>query len=125
MLQQSINTKRITRQQIDSLKDDPKAFSSFLQGQNESNIIYTLEKLGRLENRYSKRPLLSLLKSSNKTIRSLVAKNLAKIRDISLLDTFVHFAKQDTSTEVRREFVSAIGRLRDERVCTGFDSTAF
>lgn len=74
-----------------------------------------LEKLGRLENGYSKQPLLNLLNNNNKTIRSLAIKNLAKIDDVALLDTFVNFAKQDESTEVRRESVSAIGRLRNEK----------
>ena len=115
MLQKNISKKFITKNQVDKLKNNPTAFLSFLQGQNDSAIIYVLEKLGKLKNRYSKQPLLNLLENNNETIRSLVAKNLAKIGDISLLDTFVYFAKQDASTEVRREFVSAIGRLKNEK----------
>ena len=115
MLQKNTNKKFITKNQVDKLKNNPTAFLSFLQGQNDSTVIYVLEKLGKLKNGYSKQPLLNLLENNNNTIRSLAAKNLAKIGDISLLDTFVHFAKQDTSTEVRRELVSAIGRLRNEK----------
>lgn len=114
-MNRSALSKQINREQIDSLKNDTKALLSFLQDQNDGTIVYVLEKLGRLENGYSKQPLLNLLNNDNETIRSLAIKNLAKIGDVSLLDTFVNFAKQDESTEVRRESVSAIGRLRNEK----------
>ncbi|WP_444550721.1 DNA methyltransferase [Candidatus Magnetomonas plexicatena] len=97
------------------MKNNTAALLSFLQDQNDSTIVYMLQKLGRLENGFSKQPLLNLLSRNNETIRSLAIKNLAKIGDISLLDTFIDFAKQDESTEVRRESVSAIGRLRNEK----------
>jgi len=100
---------------IDELKNNTGAFYSFLQSQNDGTIVHTLEKLGRLENGYSKEPLLDLLSSQNEKIRALSIKNLAKIGDVSLLDTFIKFAKKDESTEVRRESVSAIGRLRNEK----------
>lgn len=114
-MNRSVLSKQINKEQIDSLKNDTKALLSFLQDQNDGTIVYVLEKLGRLENGYSKQPLLNLLENNNETIRSLALKNLAKIGDVSLLDTFVKFAKQDESTEVRRESASAIGRLRNEK----------
>lgn len=40
--------------------------------------------------------------------------NLAKLIDVSLLPVFYSFA-EDESTAVRREAVSAIGRLRNEQ----------
>ncbi|KKR53078.1 MAG: hypothetical protein UT90_C0015G0015 [Parcubacteria group bacterium GW2011_GWA1_40_21] len=107
--------RQFDRGVINELKNDTQALLSFLQDQNDGTIVYVLEKLGRLENGYSKQPLLNLLDNNNETIRSLAIKNLAKIGDVSLLDTFVNFAKQDESTEVRRESVSAIGRLRNEK----------
>ncbi len=114
-MNRSLLSRQIDRKQIDSLKNDTNALLSFLKGQNDGTIVYVLEKLGRLENGSSKQPLLNLLNSNNASIRSLAIKNLAKIGDISLLDRFVNFAKQDESTEVRREAVSAIGRLRNEK----------
>ncbi len=107
--------KQINKAQIDSLKNDTKALMSFLQDQNDGTIVYVLEKLGRLENEFSKKPLLNLLSHKNETVRSLALKNLAKLGDVSLLKTFLKFAKQDKSTEVRRESVSAIGRLRNDQ----------
>ena len=114
-MNRSVLSKQIDKEKIDSLKNDAQAFSSFLQNQNEGMVIYVLEKLGRLKNTNSEQPLLSLLNNRNETIRLLAIKNLAKIGNILLLKTFTHFANQDKSTAVRREAVSAIGRLRNEK----------
>lgn len=107
--------KQVNKELIDELKNNTRALLSFLQNQNDGTIVYTLEKLGRLENGYSKEPLLSLLDNQNENIRALSIKNLAKIGDVSLLPTFIKYARSDESTEVRRESVSAVGRLRNEK----------
>lgn len=114
-MNRAILSKQINGELIDRLKNDPKAFLSFLQNQNDGVIIYVLEKLGRLENGSSKEPLQNLLNHSNENIRVLSIKNLAKIEDINLLPTFIKFASTDESTIVRREAVSAIGRLRNKK----------
>lgn len=108
-------SQQLNRERIDELKNDTQALLFFLQNQNNGTIVYALEKLGRLENAYSKGPLLSLLGNQNENIRVLAIKNLAKIGDISLLPTFIKYARSDESTEVRRESVSAVGRLRNEK----------
>jgi DNA modification methylase len=56
-----------------------------------------------------------LLHNSNENIRALAVKNLAKLEDIALLLEYVNMAKEDKSTTVRREAVSAIGRLRNQK----------
>lgn len=114
-MNRALLSKQINKDQIDRLKNDTKALSSFMQNQNEGTIVYVLEKLGRLDNGYSREPLLNLLNRDNENIRTLAIKNLAKIEDISLLPTFIKYANSDESTEVRRESVSAIGRLRNEK----------
>lgn len=110
ILNQQINGNLINR-----LKNDPKYFLSFLQSQSDGTIIYVLEKLGRLENGYSIEPLQNLLNHPNENIRALSLKNLAKLEDINLLPTFIKYASTDESTIVRREAVSAIGRLRNNK----------
>lgn len=114
-MNRAILNKQVNGDMIDELKNNTQALMFFLQNQNDGTIIYTLEKLGRLENGYSKEPLLSLLNNQNENIRTLSIKNLAKISDISLLPTFIKYACSDGSTEVRRESVSAVGRLRNEK----------
>ncbi|MBU1159902.1 HEAT repeat domain-containing protein [Patescibacteria group bacterium] len=114
-MNRAILSKQINREIIDELKNDTQALLSFLQNKNDGTIVYVLEKLGRLENGYSREPLLNLLNNQNENIRALSVKNLAKMSDISLLPVFVKYASEDESTEVRREAVSAIGRLRNEK----------
>jgi DNA modification methylase len=114
-MNKNVLNKKIDRELINRLKNDPKFFSSFLQNQSDSTIIYILKRLGRLENSYSKEPLLNLLHHTNENIRALSIKNLAKLEDINLLSTFIKYANTDESTSVRREAVSAIGRLRNEK----------
>jgi len=114
-MNRAILSKQVNKELIDELKNDTKALSSFLQNQNDGTIVYVLEKLGRLENCYSREPLLNLLNNPNENIRSLAIKNLAKMSDVSLLSIFIKYASSDESTEVRRESVSAIGRLRNEK----------
>jgi len=114
-MNRTVLSQKINGELINRLKNDPKVFSSFLQNQNDGTIIYVLEKLGRLENDYSKEPLLNLLNHANENVRALSIKNLAKIEDINLLLTFIKYANADESTAVRREAVSAIGRLRNEK----------
>ena len=114
-MNRAVLQKEFDRNKIDALKNDTSVLSSFFGNKNDSSIVYVLENLGRLKNGHSKEPLLELLKNKNENIRLLAIKNLAKMGDISLLEIFVNFAKQDESTEVRRESVSAIGRLRNEK----------
>ena len=106
---------QIDREQISSLKNDTQALLSFFQNQNDSAIIHVLKKFGRLENQYSKKPLLDLLNDNNEMIRLLAVKNLAKMGDISLLETFSDMAWNDGSTDVRRESAAAIGRIKDKK----------
>jgi len=114
-MNRSLLSKQINKEGIDDLKNNAQVFSSFLQNQTDGMIIHVLEKLGRLENGHSRGPLLDLLNNQNENIRVLSVKNLAKMSDISMLPIFVKCASKDESTEVRREAVSAIGRLRNEK----------
>ena len=114
-MNRAVLQKEFNKDEIDILKNDAGILSSFFETKNDGSIVYVLENLGRLENGDNKEPLLKLLDNQNENIRLLAIKNLAKIGDISFLEIFLKFAKKDESTEVRREAVSAIGRLRNEK----------
>src|SRR3990167_7007260 len=114
-MNRAVLQKEFNRDEIDILKNDTSVLSSFFETKNDSSIVYVLENLGRLENGHGKKPLLKLLSNKNENIRLLAIKNLAKIGHVSLLEIFLKFANEDESTEVRRESVSAIGRLRNEK----------
>lgn len=105
-------TNQINEHTVEDLKNDARILYSFTQNSTDGAIINFLERMGRLENGRSKGPLLQLLSRQNENIRALAIKNLAKLGDVSLLTTFQKYACSDDSTIVRRESVSAIGRLR-------------
>ena len=102
------------RIEIDSLKKDEFLINNFIKTENSGNIINVLTRLGKLPNDFSPEPLLLALKNKNDKIRYLALKNLAKLSDIKLLNKYVDVIKNDCSANVRREAVSAIGRLRNE-----------
>ena len=108
-----MNRILIDKQLIEDVKKDAGLLWSFVKEQNYSNLVYLLSKLGRLDTSFNREPLMFLLSNRNENIRALAMKNLAKIEDVSLLSIFVVTARRDLSTTVRREAVSAIGRLRN------------
>jgi DNA modification methylase len=110
-----MNRAVIDKEFIENIKSDSDNLLYFLNQQKESNIIFFLNKIGRLESSFDKAPFLSLLDKENDEIRALAVKNLAKLGDISLLDLFFKMAREDPSTKVKREAASAIGRLRNEK----------
>ena len=61
-------SKQFNKGTIDELKNDTQALLSFLETKNDGTIVYVLEKLGRLENGYSREPLLNLLNNQNEII---------------------------------------------------------
>ena len=112
-----LTTESSVDQQVDTrflqaLKQDPDLFASFLNNHSDKAINYVLKKLGRLPNNNSQNPLLSLINHPNDDIRALAIKNLAKIANSDLLPIYSRIASSDTSSTVRRESVSAIGRMR-------------
>lgn len=74
-----------------------------------------LEKLGRLPAGFHGEKLLPLLAHENAKVRTLAAKNLAKIQDIKFLPHLQKIAQEDSSTTARREAAAAIGRMRDRK----------
>lgn len=110
-----MNRTLIDKPFIENIKNDHNSLLYFLREQRESDVIYLLNKIGRLNGDFNKEPLLILLEKDNENIRSLAVKNLAKLEDVTLIDVFLKIAKKDSSTKVRREAVSAIGRLRNQK----------
>ena len=79
---------------------------------NDSQIILELEKLGKLDKKFKhQKKLIALLNHKSQDIRILSLKNLAKIQDSKYLNLFQNIALDKKYSLVRREAVSAIGRL--------------
>ena len=86
---------------------------SFPINGNAASMLQRLEKLGRLPEDFCGEDLLPLLAHDNEKIRYMAAKNLGKTENIQFLKPLYSVATSDTSTTVRREAVSAIGRMRN------------
>jgi len=74
-----------------------------------------LKSLGRLDDNFSQKDsLIKWLDDDNDEIRYLSAVNLAKLSDIGLLELFKEKITSESSSKIRREIASAIGRMRSE-----------
>ena len=98
---------------VKEIKGDAVKLYEIIKGNNVGYLIKALDRLGRLNSQFDKKPLLDLLEHENEKVRFLAIKNLAKFEDLSLLETYMDLIKSDESSGVRREAVSAIGRLRN------------
>ena len=101
-------------QEILDVKNDTERLLDFVRKKNLKDLSKLLGKLGRLPSDFDERPLLYLLDHKNSNIRCLAVKNLAKLSKLSLLDRYIRLLELDPSSDVRRETVSAIGRLRNK-----------
>lgn len=81
--------------------------------QTARDLCQLLENLGHLPPDFSGDSLRHLIAHENSDVRYWAIKNLAKLKDIAYLSTFHHMAGHDVDSLVRREAVSAIGRLRN------------
>ncbi len=79
---------------------------------NCNNLAFILEHLGHLPMNYDYSWIISLTSHKNEAIRLLAIKNIAKQSSVSNLDLLISIVNTDESTMVRREAVSAIGRMR-------------
>ena len=95
------------------MKEQSKRLDEVINSNNLRDLIKMLDRLGRLNPKFDKKPLIKLLNHQNDKIRSLSVKNLAKLEDITLLENFVNLIDYEKSSDVRREAVSAIGRMRN------------
>ena len=80
---------------------------------NSGNLIFVLENLGRLPSDFDPNSLIKLTSHKDPQVRILSVKNLAKLSKLEFLELFKNIAISDADSSVRREAVSAIGRIRD------------
>ncbi len=107
----------ITKTQLRNYKEnDIDALYASLQScssSSEARVI--LENLGRLPKDFNGEFLLPFLSDAIRDNRFWAVKNLGKLEDIQYLQCLSNVAVDDSSSIVRREAVSAIGRMRNKR----------
>ncbi len=97
---------------LDALYEHLRSCSSSL----EARVI--LENLGRLPDNFDGEVLVPFLSDAIRDTRYWAVKNLGKTEDIRFLHRLSEVAVEDGSSTVRREAVSAIGRMRNNRAIT-------
>ena len=81
----------------------------------EAGLLDFLESFGRISGKesFDEKLFLDLATHGSEKVRNLAIKNLAKLERIDLLDFYINTLENDPSTAVKREAVSAIGRMRN------------
>jgi DNA modification methylase len=105
-----------TKAQIEAYKnsDMGRLYDALKTAQTARDLVQLLENLGHLPTGFDGDVLRPLVSHENEEVRYWAVKNLAKLKQVAYLDLFQHIALHDGDSLVRREAVSAIGRLRDE-----------
>ncbi|MBQ8454267.1 MAG: HEAT repeat domain-containing protein [Bacteroidaceae bacterium] len=79
---------------------------------NSGELVFVLENIGSIPTSFGSDCFLELTKHENKDVRLWAVKNLGKLKSVDLLSCFMQIVNTDTSTSVKREAVSSIGRMR-------------
>lgn len=87
-------------QKINQLKHNAGLLSDFL------------EKIGKLPKDFDGDCFIPLLNNENEKVRLHIVKNLGKLKSEKYLTLLFDIAREDSSSIVRREAVSSIGRMR-------------
>jgi len=81
---------------------------------DDKSIAFILENLGHLPDDFDDSWVQDFLNSKNKKIRLNAIKTLGKVKNEKNISVLLQIAKTDESTNVRREAVSSIGRMRSK-----------
>lgn len=85
---------------------------------NVGSILFILENLGSLPKNFQTDWIEKLLQNDNEQVRFWAVKTLGKVKNSQLLDLLNYVVLSDSSTIVKREAVSSIGRMRDPKIQT-------
>ncbi|TVR19698.1 MAG: restriction endonuclease subunit M [Anaerolineaceae bacterium] len=109
----------LTKKQIQALKsDDIQALYALISNpHSNAELLFILENLGRLPAGFVGDALLPYITHQNDDIRYWAVKNIGKLGDLRYLNTLYERTEHEANTIVRRELVSAIGRMRDATAC--------
>ncbi|MBX2931054.1 MAG: HEAT repeat domain-containing protein [Chitinophagaceae bacterium] len=83
---------------------------------NTGNLVFILGSLGQLPKNFDSSFLSNLTTHKNSDVRLLAVKNIGKLVDEKNIQLLSYISKYDNDTNVRREAISSIGRMRKEIV---------
>lgn len=108
----------LAKAQIDAEKLNPDSLffkNALAPTCDESTLLSLLDNLGKLPAGFNGDLFVPLLTHTNPKIRTLVVKNVGKLKDERFLRLLSQFAAIEKNTFARREAISAIGRLRSQK----------
>lgn len=108
-------TQNLTKDYIKSIKcGELNELKSLVKDNycNVGNLIFILENLGVLNKSTNVDWMVDMLEHKNEMVRFWVVKNLGKLNNAMYAHILFDIAKTDSSTMVKREAVSSIGRMR-------------
>ncbi len=107
----------LTKDYIRNLKNNGNGAIGHLikEYQDSSSLIFILENLGQLPKSFDGSFLPELLMHKNSTVRFWVVKTIGKLADEDFLPILKKVVLNDSDTNVRREAVSSIGRMRTKK----------
>lgn len=100
---------------IESLRSSAEEFNNFQESatvKELKSVLTNFGAIGKLDNIDHRPALIQVLQNKNDDVRMLAVKNLAKYADEELKELLLTVVDEDSSSLVRREAVSAIGRMR-------------
>lgn len=110
-----MENNNLTKERIEILKKNGSDVICNLIEEHQNNvgdIMFILENLGYLPKSFNPEIFYILLKHKNEKVRALAVKNIAKNSSISDIAVLHKIIKEDSSSVVVREAVSALGRMR-------------
>lgn len=107
----------LTKEFVNNLKNSEESvLTAWIAAQKDSAaLLFMLENLGYLPANFEGGFLFELLEHDYIKIRLAAAKNIAKINTVENLEKIYEAFQSETDTSVKRELVSAMGRLRNDK----------
>jgi hypothetical protein len=107
----------LTKELITELKNKGNGDLGYLidKQKDSGSIVFILENLGYLPKNFNGEFLLPLLKHEHPRVRLLAVKNIGKLGSEKFLPELSQLLDNETNTSVKREVVSAIGRMRNPK----------
>jgi DNA modification methylase len=107
----------LTKEYINELKTNGNgALTKTIEGlKDTTSLSYFLENLGFLPESFDGSILLPFINHESSNIRFWIVKNLGKLGDAKYIGPLSKIAKEDSDSMVRREAVSSLGRMRNEK----------
>lgn len=103
----------INKELIKEFKQNTEIFNEFIKKSNDKNLIEILTHFGKIDKEFNFDSLVKLTTHKNSKVRILATKNLSKLKNINLINLFQEIVENDTSSDVQREAMSAIGRFKN------------